>query len=156
MDRRLKGFTLIELIVVIAIIAVLAALLVPSIMGNIVNSKIATANSNAKLAYTSSMNYVTKSSIEGFSLDPDISIPQFVLEWPSNSLPVYSFNGDPDDLIAFLQATIGSENTAGVVTIHVGSVGNISKAWWAKTATDKYVGEYPGEAIEKTENGIPD
>ena len=59
-----KGFTIVELVIVIAIIAVLAAIMIPSFSGVLGNAKDSAATSGARNAYTQYLNNNAESDSE--------------------------------------------------------------------------------------------
>ena len=144
MRKSIRAFTLIELIVVIAIIGVLAAILVPSMIGYVGESKMSTANSNAKMAYENSAIYATECECAGHVLadgtyDVDIR----------GKTQGTHYERDGNDLENALASMMGMTDDAGGVGVIVISGGLSKEVLWAKNEADKYVGHYPGEFTTK-------
>ncbi|MBD5111980.1 MAG: DUF5021 domain-containing protein [Ruminococcaceae bacterium] len=71
-----KGFTLVELIVVIAIIGVLAAILVPTLLGVVTKSRVTSADSTAKSIRDTITEFLTDADTAGYGMKSSASVTQ--------------------------------------------------------------------------------
>ncbi|MBP0965932.1 MAG: type II secretion system protein [Oscillospiraceae bacterium] len=69
MEKKLKGFTIIELLIVITIISVLCAIGVPAALTWVRDAKVRDANEEARIVYSAVQDYLTEMEIKNIQLE---------------------------------------------------------------------------------------
>ncbi len=97
-----KGFTLVELIVVIAIIGVLSAILIPTMMGFVRDSKITNANKAANEMSEALSQTLTKLDADGHGMKPTQTATSIITVAVSNATGVPTWTTTVTDTDNFI------------------------------------------------------
>ena len=155
MKTTRKGFTLIELIVVIAIIGVLAAILVPAMLGWVKKSKIQAANADAKTIMTNINAGLEEIDEEGTAIDADMA------GWHDNSI-TGTGGGNNNNNNNTADTTVDSwaevleyvkEYSDTITTSHYSAFLKDGVVVCCIAKSGKYYGTYPGGLTNKNYDG---
>ena len=119
-----KGFTLVELIVVIAIIGVLAAILIPTMLGFVTSSRVTSANSTAASIKKQIDNFLTDADTAGYGMKQSSAAKANI---------TFKINADGEWEASVVTGTYTGGAAGGVLTDAFKTGGSIK---WGKSADE--------------------
>lgn len=151
MNKKLKGFTLTELIIVIAIIGILSAVLVPSYMSWIANSKVRKQNNNARVIFNAAQTVVQEYQFKERTMDDsdkNIGSGTFEFYWDKDTGATATGTatkvGDTTFINEFASQVNRIYGDQGVTTYRITVDDYIVKAVVASSDNNnRYKGSYP-------------
>lgn len=169
MKFKKKGFSLIELIIVIAIIGILLGILIPSWMNYITKSRLKTQNNQARVIFNAAQTVAQEYSFSERKLDDDkkmIGEGDFYFYWDGESGTIVDAAGIAADASAKSAAQISFERDfarrinriydGGDSTIYKIYINNylVQSVTSARSENDRYIGSYPEKLEERSEQSV--
>lgn len=161
---KLKGFTLVELVIVIAIIGVLGGLLVPNIVNYVISAKYQDANTVARIVYNSAaqycveykvndVHYVEDDGTEVMKEEPYVDDEAAANGYCYNSFAIEEFAPDTANSVELSSLKMAAEkyisdktavDTAGSsAVVVIAPNGTVVRAFWSESSDSRYVGAFP-------------
>ena len=161
MKNKIKGFTLVELIIVIAIIGILTAILVPSWMNYIAKSRLKTQNQNARVIFNAAQTIAQEYKFQERKKDSNSKYlgktSDFYFYWDGNTGMLIDSTGNS----VSTSATDDKAFAEKVNKIFTGQEDNVYKIYIkdymvqsvasGRYNEDRYIGSYPVKQDQATQ-----